>query len=879
MRFLLFAITLIGALIVYAFRRTQTDSRQREEERLRQQEIDRENTQKALSSILIHIREAVATFYPKTIDQRLKYFSHYDLNKWKESFKPFHLTMKGLKYESCGLDINLVKILREFDHYWVESDKLRKLYNKEFTKTELHDLTNFFDNVEGRKLDIQQRTAIVRDEDNNLIIAGAGSGKTTTIVGKVQYLIQRLQVPVDAILLISFTNKSASTLADRVGVEGLEPKTFHKFGKELIAEVESKQPSIFDDSQTKNLISTFFTDLCKDMSYLTKVTTFFSDFLKPVKSQNDFKSHGDYIQYLKDHNFTSYRLKPLISNGKTTYKREIVKSIEECKIANFLLFNGIDYEYELPYQYDTASKSHQQYKPDFTLDPKGQRIYLEHFGLDRQNQVPPFFANPAIGLTREQATKKYLDGVAWKRALHLQNGTTMLETFSYEMSEGTLFTNLEKQLLDDGVRIKRKSPEEIWKIINQSAHDEIDSFITLIRTFLMLKKSNNYSVEDLFKKNKSTEGKFNRKRNELFLEIVAPIASRYQSHLASRKEIDFNDMINKATYYIRKGKWRNPIKYIIIDEFQDISVGRYQLIRALKDKNPDCKLFCVGDDWQSIYRFAGSDISLFKDFEKYFGYTEKSKIETTYRFAGDLLSMSSSFILRNPSQTSKSLKSLSGRRPSTYKIIYSTSENQDDTESIVKVLNDLVAAGATEKTEILMLGRYSFDVNRIKNERRALDINEKNGTIIYTSEVAPQKRVTLRAQFMTVHKAKGLEADTVIIINCNSGKHGFPSGMSDDTVLNLLLSEADHFENGEERRLFYVAMTRAKQSLYLVADTTYKSKFITELELGNLPPEIKKCPQCETADLVTRSGITNGKAWSFSGCANFAYGCDFKRWN
>ncbi|MEB0277190.1 3'-5' exonuclease [Mucilaginibacter sp. 10B2] len=136
----------------------------------------------------------------------------------------------------------------------------------------------------------------------------------------------------------------------------------------------------------------------------------------------------------------------------------------------------------------------------------------------------------------------------------------------------------------------------------------------------------------------------------------------------------------------------------------------------------------------------------------------------------------------------------------------------------------------------------------------------------------------MKAQFLTVHKAKGLEADIVIIINCNSGKHGFPSEMSDDMVLNLLLSEADQFENGEERRLFYVAMTRAKEKVIFIADSSYKSKFIAELEAESGDSQIKKCPRCKVADLKLKSGITNGKKWGFYSCTNYIYGCDYQQW-
>ncbi len=356
----------------------------------------------------------------------------------------------------------------------------------------------------------------------------------------------------------------------------------------------------------------------------------------------------------------------------------------------------------------------------------------------------------------------------------------------------------------------------------------------------------------------------------MFIEIIEPIFENYQKHLSIRKEIDFNDMINKASDYIFTGKFNQKFSYIIIDEFQDISIGCYQLIKAIKTNNPTCKLFAVGDDWQSIYRFNGSDIALFKYFENYFGYSIKSKIETTYRFQNPLLKLSSEFILKNPNQTRKELKGADLFNKSTkYKIIYS--DDKDDTLALKQIFDDLISHDSKiEEKKILILGRYSFDIDRLKNKQSFFQINKTTGSIKY--------QVKIKAKFLTVHKAKGLEADIVIVINCNSGKYGFPSEMSDDTVLNLLLSEADQFVNAEERRLFYVVMTRAKENVVFIADSSDKSKFIAELEIESGDTSIKKCPRCKTADLKFKSGITKGKKWSFYGCANYIYGCDYKKW-
>lgn len=808
------------------------------------------------------------------------YFSNYQLKVWQENYTSLFNEINAIPFDKLALDksdISSIKILKD---YYTNAASLRQDFNKKFIKEELKNYNNFFDNIEGRKLDIQQRTSIVVDEDNNIVVAGAGSGKTTTIVGKVNYTINRYKINPNEILLISFTRKSATTLAERINIKGVEAKTFHKFGIDVICDVENKQPSIFDESQFKPFIIKTFNELLKNDVYIKKVTHYFTDFLKPMKPQEEFDNQGDYFQYLKDKNFKTYQQKPISINSRTTYKREVVKSIEECKIANFLLFNSVNYEYELPYEHNTATQTFRQYKPDFTINPKGKRVYIEHFGLNKNGIVPEWFADKEKGETLEVATKRYNDGIIWKRNLHKEHSTTLIESYSHEMFDGVLFDNLIKNLSDIAITIKPKTPQEIWQIISDAAKDEVDSIISLFQTFITLMKSNNYNIEDVVKRNTNTNDNFLKQRNALFIEIIKPIFERYENHLAERKEIDFSDMINKATNYVASGKYKKKFSYIIIDEFQDISIGRYQLVKAIKTNNPACKLFSVGDDWQSIYRFSGSDIALFKEFEKYFGHTIKSKIETTYRFQNPLINLSSEFILKNPNQENKKLKGTGFFKSTDYKIVYSHSDNQDDTLALKQVFDDLILNDTKiEEKEILILGRYSLDIERrLKNEQSIFQIDKVKGYIKYKRKIQDEKEVEITARFLTVHKAKGLESDIVIVINCNSGKYGFPSEMSDDVVLNLLLSEADQFENGEERRLFYVAMTRAKQNVVFIADSTYKSKFIAELEVESGDTSIKKCPRCKTADLVKKSGTKNEKQWAFYGCTNYLYGCEYQEW-
>jgi DNA helicase IV len=865
----------IGLFITGVWLYRQYEENQRKKKEL--EEAKRKQVQDYFKSKLFSLEQAVREF-ESNINLYKGYFSYSQLTYWKNRYGQLFADLQSQEFAGI-IEVSQLRRVNTFKNYFNNSEYHRQKFNTEFIPHELKLNEELFDNIEGRKLDVQQRTSIVTDEDNNIVIAGAGSGKTTTIVGKVNYVVNRYKTNPEDVLLISFTNKSASTLSSRLKIDGADVKTFHKFGKDVIAEVEKKQPSIYDENQFRPFITSTFNTLITDENYLWKVTEYFTDFVKPEKSQFDFEKQGDYIQFLKDQNFRPYlQIQP---NGRQTLHREIVKSIEECKIANFLLFHGLTYKYEFPYEYDTATPLHSRWRPDFTVTQNGKTVYIEHFAVKRNGDVPPFFAKD--GESYQAAKDKYWKKIDWAREQTKNDATILIETYSYEMFEGILYDNLKVNLEKHGIIVKLRPPSEIWRIVVDAAKEEVASFITLFQTFISLMKSNNYTISDVKSKNSHVTEGFQKKRNDRFIEMVTPIFNNYEAHLIHRGEIDFSDMINKACYYIKTREYKKEFSYIIVDEFQDISIGRYQLLSAIKEVNPSCKLFCVGDDWQSIYRFSGSDISLFKDFEKYFGYSAKSKIETTYRFHNPLLKLSSDFIQKNPNQERKELKSTSLSRSTAYEIKYSTSEpqNPDDTEALQSLLDELVQLESNiDSKSIYMLGRYNHDIQRIRNTARifTIDLQAETPRIVYKTRSKDSRVINLAVDFFTIHKAKGLEADIVILINCNSGKYGFPSEMSDDQILNLLLSEADQFENGEERRLFYVAMTRAKERIYFITDTAFKSKFIQELEVDLQKKEIKKCPTCLTADLVKRTGTTNGRQWAFWSCTNSLYGCDYKDW-
>ena len=804
------------------------------------------------------------------------YFNNYKLLAWNSEAEPIISQIKPIPYGRIKLNALKVDMINSFFFKFNNASDSRNKFNQSFVNQELKKYHEFFNHIEDRKLDDQQRYAIVTDEDNNIVVAGAGSGKTTTIVGKVSYLLDRYKVSPSEILLISFTRKACDEMNYRIkrkmNIE-IDTMTFHKLGLDIIASSYNKKPTIFEESGTKNLINGFISDQMKEGDYLLKLTKFFTDYLKSYKEENEFQSKGEYIQYIKDNNIKSYKQVEINFKGKMTFLRETCKSLEEVSIANYLFLNNINYEYEKKYKYDTATQAFAQYKPDFYLTDYD--VYIEHFGVDRNYNVPKWFK----GVSNDSAKKKYKDGIDWKRSIHKSNKTKLIETYSYEKHEGVLELNLEKKLKEHSIEISPKTPEEIWEVLNSIAEDDITNFTQLIITFLSLLKSNNYSIEEIKDKNTSNFKGFEQLRNSAFIELFSPILGCYNRHLNDLGEIDFSDMINNATDCIVSGNSKKNYKYIIIDEFQDISIGRYKLIKSLLKANSGSKLFAVGDDFQSIYRFSGSEISIFTEFEKYFGVSSKSFIETTYRFNSMLINLSTDFILKNPNQVRKKLKAFSNSDLLPFKILYSKSPLKNDSAPVIEALDEIInIVGANEKgKKVLLLGRYSYDIDLLKNDSTNFIVRWNKSKENY--EVRYKLKSDLLIEFLTVHRSKGLEADFVIILNCSSGKYGFPSEQADDPVLNLLLTCADQFPNGEERRLFYVALTRCREKVFLIANSIYKSKFIVELENNSGLTDFVICPECKTGILSETSGVSlKGKEWKKMSCSNWNWGCEYIDW-
>lgn len=710
-------------------------------------------------------------------------------------------------------------------------------HNAYVAKVKAQEAYALIGHVEGRKLDQQQMMCIVKEMRNHLVIAGAGTGKTTTVVGKVKYLLKTGKYLPQDILVLSFTNASATEMKERITTEtghNIAASTFHKLGLEIISRVEGKVPRITQINLRKFVKEQLLQNMQSD-SYLRLLSAYLLYNRVVAKSEFEFKTKQEYDEYLK-------------LNPPKTISNITVKSYGEMDIANFLTQNGVRYIYERPYEVDTRTEKYGQYHPDFYLPE--YKIYIEYFGINRKGEVPAYFKAE----DGKSATENYRASMEWKRQLHKAHQTTMIECYAYEKLEGNLLEALKERLVAASVRLAPKTAKEMWEQVAAEGDTVLDGMIELLETLINLIKSNGYDIQKVREMNR---GGSNAQANNILLSLLEPIFVAYCKYLADHREIDFNDMINLASEYIRQRKYVHPYKYVIVDEYQDISKARFQLLESMR-KISDYDLFCVGDDWQSIYRFAGSDIGFILNFAKYWGATEISRIETTYRFSQKMIEISGGFVMQNPAQIKKSIKGING---STGFPLGEISGYTDKfaIEFTAKKLEDI-----PKGSSVFFIGRYSFDAKLLEDsELFSCQYNNVSGLV----DVKAKNRPDLNMVFLTAHKSKGLQADYVFIINNKSSRMGFPSKIQDAPILELLLDNCDQFPYAEERRLFYVALTRAKKKAFVVTVDGQESVFAKELK-NNYAEELKKerftCPNCG-GKLIKRSGAYG----AFYGCANY----------
>jgi len=725
--------------------------------------------------------------------------------------------------------IYLLELRSDF-HLYVEQARGK------YVDKEVLNHNEYFDEVESNPLTSKQKIACVVDDDQNLVLAGAGTGKTSTMVAKAGYLLKSGKASSEEILLLAYGAKAATELDERIKdkleTDSIKASTFHALGKSILQTVEKKSISVSllatDSQQLDKFVDDEFQKLLKsDQEYSDFAKKYFESYLYPAKNMLDFKTQGEYLEYLKN-------------NEVRTLNGELLKSYEEVVIANFLFVNGIEYKYEAEYEVDAGASDFKKYRPDFFLPEYG--VYIEHFGINKNGDTAPWVNK-----------EKYNQEIEWKRSLHDINETILLETFHYQRVDGSLLSELKNQLLANDVKLKPLKNEEIFD--NLREFGQLDIFSKLLARLIENIKGCCIDSKAIIELAELSE---NRLQAKAALKLLNPILKAYQDTLKETGEIDFHDMIRRSITYVEKGYFKPTWKYILVDEFQDISEPRARLVKVLQSKMSDASIFCVGDDWQSIYRFSGSDIRFTTEFESLFGMHSTVTLDKTFRFNNKISEVASSFVSKNPSQVQKNISTHLTTDTASVSIL--RTEKCCDLSEIRKVLDKIETSDQSGAT-VFILSRFKYllpdGIQALNREYPSLTIERG----------------------MTMHASKGKEADYVILIGLQKGKSGFPSEKTTHPLLEVYLPSEDAFKNAEERRLLYVAMTRARHKAFIVADMGNASIFTEELIEGDYEvlldefdidenqkvSKSPRCPKCETGALYRRGE----KGSQFRGCSNY----------
>ena len=700
-------------------------------------------------------------------------------------------------------------------------------HNNQYIDRIVEQEESYFDNLlkdidPGIKLDTEQRRAVVTDDDYCLLVAGAGAGKTTTMAAKVKYLVEKKNIPPEDIIVISYTRKAIDELKERINTGLRIPAricTFHSFAYDIVRKFSDAPPEV--NYSSNNIIFEMLEKrIFHDKKLLRKVLLFLGYYFDlPADAMNydnlnqfhlakaaqDFETiksgAGEYIKKIAAQRGRAAR----------TLTGEYLRSVQETQIANFLFLNGLDYEYEPVYPH-AISKTKKKYTPDFIIRQGEHTAYLEHYAVGENGH--------SYVLTPKEIAM-YSATIKDKRKLHRDMGTTLLETWAWFKDRRPLSEHLKEVLEKEGFVLKERDFTEVYKKIVDTSKDKyVFKMVQFLVTFIAQFKTCGYDIggfEVLRNKTKNL-------RTHLFLDIAEPVYRYYQEQLAAHNRIDFEDMINDAHFYlaeIERQQLELPYKYIIIDEFQDIARQRFNLTKRLSEITK-AKVVAVGDDWQSIFAFSGSEIGLFTRFIELMGSGVEMKITHTYRNSQELIDMAGGFVQKNNMQIKKKLISpkqlaepiIIMEFDDTHKPDYKMAEAAES--AVERIIGEHGKEGS-----ILLIGRYNYDSYKLMRTGRFSDLPG--------NKIKCEKFPDVQITFMTAHSAKGLGFDNVVILNMFEGKFGFPCQLEDDPIMKLVRYEDTSMPFAEERRLFYVALTRTKNRVYILTPQKRPSRFLIEL--------------------------------------------------
>jgi DNA helicase-4 len=694
----------------------------------------------------------------------------------------------------------------------------------------------FFTKSEKFRLNSMQRNVSMSFAPETLVVAGAGTGKTTVLLGRSKYLFLDSRADAKNILLLAFNKKASEEIAERAKLLDLPvvSQTFHGFAKRVLEvaalhlgenspsmfrTVESTKEIAFSSSTQVEQFLTQCLERLEDDELTTQLFLFFSQYMVPQYDHDEFESIEEYAQYVR-------------SGIPVTLKNDRVKSHGEWLIANFLFAHQIPYTYEGLYvgQEDRGSWHH----PDFVLK-KG--LVIEYFGCDRDGKTAP-------GIDPEA----YANQIAWKREVHSRNGSTLIELTYQDLKDGLLIKKLRDALIREEFKLVPLSREKILLEANRLGYST--KLLRVLHRFLDFYRSSGMTENEL------RANAENDVRSKVFIEIFLRVYSQYLDEIERQMHPDFTGLILEATKVLSNTPGFLPFDQVMIDEFQDISAARWALVESIRMSNPDIHFTFVGDDWQAIYEFAGSDPAIMLSLGNWSKERKRVYLDETFRMPQELCTVSGDFVMRNRIQIPKELKGMGKTsRHSPALTFHWDTTTGDSLTNIKEVIARIGDASRDPEKELLVLGRYRKDLPSLAQ----LDA-------LWAGHV----------RVMTVHSSKGLEADYVIIADVNSSKGGFPSLIHDDPLLDLVRTKDSSYKHAGERRVFYVGITRARLECHVISSIEAPSTFALEFynsawgkHCGFDESKVSNCPACKSG------WLTRNEKLSGLGCTNWPV-CSFR---
>lgn len=810
---------------------------------------------------------------PHELSNCERYLTRAEFDRFRRQFEPVERAIADVR--EAGPDRLPRQDRERFEEFAATADALRPLattenarerYNAAFIDRERDRYGHLVTDLGDGDVDLtdEQCRAVFQNAEYNQVIAGAGTGKTLSLTCRIAYLIEKGVDPED-IAALTFTNKAVDTMRDRLrsffGITSVDVRTINSFGREIIDEFGSLPRDTIDGPE--NFIERHTTSGFADLpdAFAHHYRQYLSAKSADYVDESEFDDREELVRERRERRYE-------------TLKGEEVKSVDEKVIADFLFEHGVTYRYEAEAAWADTGRGERVYEPDFYLPEHD--IYIEHWGIDERGEVASFFQ--AEGADEEQsgsedetdaaatgtdgadrdaaggpapepaldwedvdpASRDYCETLLLKRRAFKDSEYDLIDTYHFEQRAGRLREALESRLRARDVGLELLGPEELHERVVDAAeeYELVQEFTRFVQT------ARRYRLESddvLARLDESNPAQYH------FGRCGAILLEAYRTHLREENRIDYLGMILQAVPLVRDNhELKAEFEHVLVDEFQDISPPQAGLFDALSEGPDGPTLFAVGDDWQSIYGFRGGEPRFFIDFEAQFGPPDVTKQTLNFRSAPAIVKAGNAVISHNDRQIDKEVRAAKDvKTEPRLHVLGGDDDSYVDATGVRAAVQayDWLFTGSEEGVrspeDVMILCRYdtgSDHIEKTKEYLRRLNLPYRGYTDSGREDVyAPRKGVFADADpedaisIYSIHRAKGEEAECVILLHVATNGQAFPADEQETDLLDPV-DDAAIDTIAEERRLFYVGVTRAESELHVLTKAESRSPFVEEID-------------------------------------------------